>query len=146
MPRYYYPITPVLKFKEPEGRGSCYQQFASPAPHGTGQNRFVVIFDEDVDFRICPRLDAFFKLAAPDVPEILVAAERKGSLTLILKGNLPESIDIASLPSQLAAMSTDGDNWLVEIFTDQQYAEFASHLSHPPLKPQSYMEAITWKA
>ncbi len=145
MPRYYYPITPILKFKKPEGRGSCYQQFASPGPHGDGLNRFVVIFDEDIDFRVFERLDAIYKLAAPDLPDILAIGERKGHLTVVLRKPFA-LFDYADTESKLQALSTDGDYWPLAAFTEEKFSAFRGLICHPAISQESFMEAVTWKA
>jgi hypothetical protein len=147
MPRFYYPITEIKQFKEPQGRGSCYQQFATGHPHGDGQNRFVVIFDEDIDFRVFERIDALFKRAEhrKDPFSPLVIAERKGSLTVILRGAVPAWLkDADDTASYIAAVSSDGDYWSFYAHEEHEWHEYAGMLCHPAISKAAFLEAIEW--
>ncbi len=151
MSKFYYPLTAVTPFHPLQGRGSCYQQFASAEPSGLGSNRFVVIFDEDVDFRVFDRIEALFSLSPKGKHlGILAVGERKGSLTIVFKedAHIP---DIFKNPSKLSSdihdLCSDGDYWSVFVYVagKDYFREYAASLAHPPLSQQAFMEAITWR-
>ena len=147
MPKPYYPITQIKRFSTPQGRGSCYQQFAGPGPHGDGKNRFAVIFDEDIDSRVFDRLDAIYKIAGTlPLPDILMIGERKGSLTIVLRKPHPLLADAEKLENLLPTMSSDGDFWSVRVFTvDETLVAYGQYLAHPALKYTAFLEATTWE-
>jgi hypothetical protein len=140
---FYYPITEIKAFDKPEGRGSCYQQFASPGPHGNGMNRFAVIFDEDIDFRIFSRLDRAFELEPEGMQRLLVVGERKGSLTFVFRGNPPEAFQTPHFMDN-AIIGPDGDHWPVYAFSHSHGPEMLGHLANPELSAKAFDEAIAW--
>lgn len=146
---FYYPITEVRKFSQEVGRGSCYQQFASARPHGDGSNRFVVIFDEDIDTRVLDRLGAVYKICGErDFPYLYIVAERKGLLTLVFKkdhGIAKACQDSSSLETAVKLLASDEDHWSIYCFIeDDDFEEYAGHLTHPKITKEQLDEATTW--
>lgn len=158
MSLFFVPITPILEFSQgPEGRGCRYQQFS----YGAGQ-RFAVLFDEDIDPRVFERIEKCFLEEAKyalyptkERFEPLIFAERKGSLTIVVKGERLPFIFAKNKPEQFLAEGIyDMDNWApIDVFSesgswlagcDERSSDWTS-MAYPPLSEAAAKELITWK-
>lgn len=138
---YFYPITAITKFNTSQGRGSCYQQFASHGPHGNGENRFTLIFDEDIDFRVLSRLERAFDLDPDGMKGLLIVGERKGSMTFVFKNKVPDFLESPFCSAALTG--PDRDEWYISAFVYPD-PEIPGHLANPALTPEALKEATTW--
>lgn len=126
MTNSYITATSNLHFTKPVGRGCSYyiaEMRCETKDFIYDPYNFILLMDEDYDFRVLERLQRANDFLAEKNIKILIAGERKGTISVVLSSLLPVN-HIKTKLENLLADGRDGDNWNVAVY-------FGAPLSNP---------------
>lgn len=111
--------------------------------HLGSDQRFVLIFDEDVDLRVLPRIELLFNTVLIQGSSPLIVGERKGALS-VLFDKMPSREFCEFLTKALEsnpAFYPDEDSWSVYLFSLENIRDSLGHFAHPAM-PESVMQYL----
>lgn len=150
MTNSYIIATSNLHFEKPVGRGCSYykaEMLYGDRPHPNDSYNFILLMDEDYDFRILERLQRANDYLRDKNIKILLAGERKGTITVVLSSLLP-SVLIKAKIEQILSNGREGDEWNVNVYfeplnTEEIYDDRLSMLAHPEMPKKVYKDLIS---
>lgn len=145
MTNSYIIATSNLHFEKPVGRGCSYYiaRMMRNGPSNTYDDyNFILLMDEDYDFRVLERLQKLDDYIKSIDAVILIAGERKGSITVVLANCCNPSEEISKKVNHIIANGREGDEWSVNVYFGHSFTEIyddrLSMLAHPQMPKKVY--------